>query len=250
MNLAQANNRRFLNPPIVEAIIGISIRELPDSALEVIRALSGTLAQMDYTLEAPMTSHSVTWEIADGASRADKLDQLTGYQFFSSDRSFAFQFLRSGMVFSQLGRYESWETFTAEAKRIWNVYESAFGDLQLVHYRVRYINKVFVPVGQPTEDFIRLYIDVPLELPQEIYEPYLRVIFKIENPQGVLTHQQGLFPPERDGFTATLLDNDFVFPASDVTIESLWSAIDSVREIKDHFFLGMLTERMKETFDA
>jgi uncharacterized protein (TIGR04255 family) len=242
--------KRFKNPPIIEAIIAVTIRQLPESALVTLEGLSAPMSVLGYALEKAMTSHAVGFAIENGISNAWTGDEPAGFQFFSSDRRFAFQVLRTGLVFSQLGRYETWELFTAEAKKVWDIYLAAVGEVDLVEYRVRYINKVLIPMGEPSERYVRLHISVPPDLPQAIFNPYLRLMFMLSDPPGTLTHQQGILPPEKEGFISTLLDNDFAFPASDLAPESLWSAIDSVRKVKDDYFLGMLTDKMKEAFDA
>jgi uncharacterized protein (TIGR04255 family) len=246
----EAKHKRFKNPPIVEAIIAVTIAPLPESALATLEGLSAEIGILGYTLATPMTSHAVQLAIEKGVSRASNRDELTGYQFFSADRRFAFQALRTGLVFSQLGHYESWELFTGEAKKIWDIYLAAIGEVSLVQYAVRYINKIFVPLGQPTEDYVRLYIEVPPTLPQEIFDPYLRLVFRLSNPPGTLTHQQGLLPPEKEGYASTLLDNNFSFSAANMVPATLWPAIDAVRDTKDYYFFNMLTDKMKETFDA
>jgi len=246
----EAKHKRFKNPPIVEAIIAVTIQPLPESSLATLMNLSAEVAILGYALETAMTQHALEFAIEKGVSRASNRDEVRGYQFFSADRRFAFQILRTGMIFSQLGHYESWELFTAEAKKIWDVYQTAIGEVSLVQYAVRYINKIFIPLGEPTENYIRLYISVPPDLPQIIFNPYLRLSFALSNPVGILTHQQGILPHEKEGFASTLLDNEFTFLATDLAPDALWTTINSVRETKDYYFLNMLTDKMKETFDA
>ncbi len=246
----ESKQKRFKNPPIVEAIIAVTIQPLPESALATLMNLSANVASLGYSLETSMTQHALEFAIEKGVSRASNRDEVSGYQFFSADRRFAFQILRTGLIFSQLGHYESWELFTAEARRIWDVYVAAIGEASITQYSVRYINKIFIPLGEPTENYISLHISVPPDLPQAIFDPYLRLTFLLTNPAGMLTHQQGLLPPEKEGFASTLLDNAFSFPAGDLTNEGLWPAIEFVRETKDYYFFNMLTDKMKETFDA
>jgi uncharacterized protein (TIGR04255 family) len=246
----ESKQKRFKNPPIVEAIIAVTIQPLPESALATLMNLSANVAGLGYSLETTMTQHALEFAVEKGVSRASNRDEVRGYQFFSADRRFAFQILRTGLIFSQLGHYESWELFTAEARKIWDVYLAAIGEVSIAQYSVRYINKIFIPLGEPTQNYVSLHISVPPGLPQAIFNPYLRLTFMLANPAGILTHQQGLLPSEKEGFALTLLDNEFSFPASDLTNEGLWPAIDSVRDIKDYYFFNMLTDKMKETFDA
>ena len=246
----ESKQKRFKNPPIVEAIIAVTIQPLPESALTTLMNVSTNVASLGYSFETAMTQHALEFAIEKGVSRASNRDEVRGYQFFSADRRFAFQILRTGLIFSQLGHYESWELFTAEARKIWDVYLAAIGEVSITQYAVRYINKIFIPLGEPTENYVSLHISVPPDLPQAIFNPYLRLTFLLANPAGTLTHQQGILPSEKEGFASTLLDNEFSFPANDLTNEGLWPAIDSVRDTKDHYFFNMLTDRMKETFDA
>lgn len=244
------NSVRFINPPIVEAIIAVTITQLPDDSLQKLLEISEGVAALGYALKTTMTSHEMELAIQDGVSKASNHDQVNGYQFISSDQRFAFQVLKTGMIFSQLGRYESWELFTQEAQKIWKIYLGHIGAVELQEFVVRYINKILVPLGEPSERYIKLYIEVPQELPQVVMNPYLRLSFIIAEPAGTLVHQQGLLPKEVEGFVSTLLDNTFTFPIAGLGLDELWPKIDSVREIKDHFFLNMLTDKMKESFNA
>ena len=249
-SMTEAKQKRFKNPPIVEAIIAVTIQPLPESSLPTLANLSADLATLGYALQNTMTQHALSFAIEQGVSRASNRDEVTGYQFSSSNRRFAFQILRTGLIFSQIGHYESWELFTDEAKKIWDIYLGAIGTVSLVQYAVRYVNKIHIPLGEPSEDYIRLHISVPPDLPQAIFNPYLRLAFLLSEPNGVLTHQQGILPHEKDGFASTLLDNEFLYPAHELAPESLWTAIDLVRTTKDYYFFKMLTDKMKETFDA
>ena len=246
----ESKRKRFKNPPIVEAVIAVTIQPLPESALEALMNLSAKVAGLGYSFETTMTQHALEFAVEKGVSRASNRDEVRGYQFFSADRRFAFQVLRTGLIFSQLGHYESWELFTAEARKMWDVYLAAIGEVNITQYAVRYINKIFIPLGEPTENYVSLHISVPPDLPQAIFNPYLRVTFLLANPAGMVTHQQGLLPKEKDGFASTLLDNEFSFQVNHLSPEDLWPAIDSVRDTKDYYFFNMLTDKMKETLDA
>jgi hypothetical protein len=81
-------------------------------------------------------------------------------------------------------------------------------------------------------------------------EFFMRISMPISNPPGRLNHVQAILPPEREGFATAILDNDFQFSAIDTRISGLWTRIDEVRDIKNHYFLKFLTPTMKEQFDA
>jgi len=245
-----ATPRRFKNPPIVEAVIAVNIPELSISVLGQFHSMISSLADAGYLMQAPVTKHDFQISVEKGQSRTQIEDALVGYRFIDLNHKFSFQFLRTGFVFSQRGKYESWEIFTAEAKRIWDRFIHIVGSVEPISFQVRYINKLFLPVGRRLEDFLKLYTFLAPDLPQVIYNQLLRLTLPIENPQGVLNHTQAFLAPEKEGFLTLLLDNDFTFPLIGTPLSALWIKIDGVRNVKDEIFLQMLTDEMKETFDA
>ena len=50
------------------------------------------------------------------------------------------QFTRNGFVFSRLKPYEGWETFEAEAKRLWCIYRELAEPSEVQRLGVRFIN--------------------------------------------------------------------------------------------------------------
>jgi uncharacterized protein (TIGR04255 family) len=124
------------------------------------------------------------------------------------------------------------------------------GAVELSSFEVRFINKLFLPANTEVSDYVRIYPHLPQDAPQQIQDMYMRVALPISDPQGRVVHQQTFLPPEKEGFTAVLLDNDFHFSALNLSYDSLWPEIDRVRDIKDDFFRKCVTDQMMETFNA
>jgi uncharacterized protein (TIGR04255 family) len=240
----------FKNPPIMEAVIGIYIPELPETVIEDFRAAASDLARLGFESQKPRTEHRFQIKVEEGVSSFEGLDSSMGFQYVRADRPSAVQFLRNGFVFSQLGRYTSWEDFTHSAKELWQAYVKVVGPVELLSFQVRYVNKLFVPQRVPWEKYIRVYPSIPEEVPQDVLEYFLRLAMPIKYPPGRLNHLQAILPQEREGFLTMLLDNDFQFSAINVQLSDIWSKIDEVRTVKDEYFDKFLTPLMKETFDA
>lgn len=185
-----------------------------------------------------------------GVSSIGSKDDQIGVRFNSEDSLHAVQFNRNAFVFSRLGRYDRWEQLRDEAKKLWNVYSGVADGPKIVLAGVRYINKLFIPTNAEPEEFVRAYPNIPKHIAPVIYEMFMRTVSPILEPPGRFIHNQVLLPQEREGYATLLFDNDFQFPVQDRQETEIWEMLESVREIKDHYFEDLTTDRMRETFDA
>jgi uncharacterized protein (TIGR04255 family) len=247
---AMKERLKLKNPPIIEAVIAIHVSELPGQTLENILAAAPSMLQNGYGEPKPLTNHSMEVKIEHGVSSLTGSDAIHGYRFFSVDQLYAVQFNRRGIVFSRLGSYDTWESFIGEARKVWSQYLAAVGAIELTAFQVRFINKIFIPSRTEITDYVQIYPSLPSDAPQEIQDMYMRLALRIAEPEGRLIHQQTFLPPERENYTALVLDNDFQFSALALTYESLWEEIEKVRDVKDDFFRKCVTPKMMESFNA
>jgi uncharacterized protein (TIGR04255 family) len=249
--MAEKRSLHFKNPPIVEAVIAVNIFNLSPTVIGSFEETTSRLEQIGYKRrEIPITMHAFQMQIADGKSQVTKTDSPHGLRFDSSDGRYAVQFNLSGFVFSRLGGYQTWEEFRDEARKLWLIFIETAEPIRILSFGVRYINKLFVPVATELSNYLTVYPQLPDNVPQIIHESFMRLGMEIIEPKGVLIHQQTLLPPEKEGFATILLDNDFQFGAAEVSNDGLWAMIESVRDLKDDYFVKFLTPAMLETFDA
>jgi uncharacterized protein (TIGR04255 family) len=240
----------FKNPPIVEAIIAFQISPLPESALEDFDASVDAMAALGYKQPQPVTKHEVQIKIDGQSSALNDRESKHGLRFISEDELHAVQFNRDGFVFSRLGHYSSWDLFRKECKKTWDVYIRVSGVGNILNYGVRYINKLYMPLGEDSEQYIKIFPHLPVEIPNMIKECFMRLTLPINEPQGQLIHQQILIPPDKPNFSALLLDNDFRFSALTLTVEEVWDQLEKVRTVKDYYFDVFTTDKMQETFNV
>jgi len=189
--------------------------------------------------------------IQEGQSTASTLDEPLGWRWESTDRLHVVQCKLDGFSFSRMGHYETWETFTAEANRVWSIYLAAVGAVSFQRFGVRYINKVYIPEGHELSDFLNVYPKTPPGLLWGVNNSFMRLGMEIDVPlRGSFVHQHVLIPSDRKGFAAVILDNDFQYSVDGPTNEDLWRNINSVRDVKDQYFLQLVTERLAEGFDV
>jgi uncharacterized protein (TIGR04255 family) len=241
--------------PIVEAIIAIDIGPpLSDDLLAAVNAASGAIRE-DYPESEPMKHMKFQFEIGAvvPALPQQPSQQDFGRKYVSSDKRELVVFRRDGFSFSRLHPYKRWENFRDEARRLWNVYRSATGPAPIVRFGLRYINRVSIPVGQPINQFLKLYAELPDNpdgSPRLVNSLYLRLDSMLtEIPGGSLIIQQATLPPEQKETAALSLDFDIsVKPPVAATEENVWETLEIARRVKNRLFLDSLTPQFLETF--
>jgi uncharacterized protein (TIGR04255 family) len=73
---------------------------------------------------------------------------------------------------------------------------------------------------------------------------------EVAEPPGRFIHTQAILPPEKEGFVTLIFDNDFRFPVAGKSEAQIWEMLESVRELKDRYFVYLTTEKMRDTFNA
>lgn len=240
----------FKNPPIIEAVIAFSIATLPDSALEKFRGFAGEMAAGGFRQPEPLTQHEIQLKIEGEISSFDKSTTPFGLKFLSEDGLHAVQFNKSSFVFSRLGQYDCWEQFRDEAKKLWEIFSRATEGMEAVGVGVRYINKLFIPIGIDPAIYVRAFPKLPDEISTPISDLFMRVGMAIAEPPGRFVHTQALLPTEKEGFATLIFDNDFQFPTQGKSQAQIWEILEEVRELKDRYFVYLTTEKMRETFDV
>jgi uncharacterized protein (TIGR04255 family) len=248
---ADSKPLHFTNPPIVEAIIAIDVSPLPDEVIGQFRSLTEKMALLSYKPPTAVSQHQFEVKINAGDSTAQTRDIPHGLRFDSQDGLYAVHFNRTGFICSRLGKYERWESFRDEARKTWDLYSAEIGPAELKDYGVRYINKIFWPSNDEVNLYLRIYPQLPPDIPRAINQLFMRLEIQIETPQqGKLIHQQILLPQERENYATLLLDNDFRFSAMGLTPEKVWERLESVRQLKDDYFCKFVTPRLMETFNV
>jgi len=245
----------FANAPITEAIIAIVVEDLPDICIEQIRQLAQRVLS-EYPKTRDLSHAEFVGEIsAEGPPKASARQKALGLQFQSEDSKQIFQARLNGFSFHRLAPYDRWETFRAEAFRLWDLFREAVGEVTPLAFSVRYLNSLVVPAPGRLEEFLKLYPAVPEEWPQVLSNYLVRLDIPIQDKNGYaghLTTVQTLLPspprpgtPSQQGIASILLDLNLQYPASGNSNETLWQRIDAARSVKNHLFDASLTQAMK-----
>ncbi|MFA6058610.1 MAG: TIGR04255 family protein [Taibaiella sp.] len=138
---------KYINPPIVEALIDIQV----DPALTISPAEIESLHK-ELSEKYPNKNERRRWEtkieLKEGASVVDatpKDQGIDGYQFWSPDKKQICQYRLNGFTLSRLKPYESWEKLLPEAMELWEIYQHRFEPVNTARFAVRFINLIEIP---------------------------------------------------------------------------------------------------------
>ena len=143
--------------------------------------------------------------------------------------------------------YERWETFSAEARRIWEQFRNHVEPLEVTRLAVRYINRLDVP--SPTielKEYLATVPEIAEGMPQVLQGYFMQLLLPMEANHATAIINQALVPPPEADTTSIMLDID-LYRDRDVPQdeEGIWLAFGQPREGKNQIFNASLTGKAK-----
>ncbi|MBI4658309.1 MAG: TIGR04255 family protein [Verrucomicrobia bacterium] len=172
---------QFKNPPIQEAVIDIQVTLPRDVKLE-------TLTKFHEGVEArfPERQERISWQqgfqiSGTGDTHAMRSSRsVDGYLFVSKADGKIVQARRDGFTFNKLRPYSNWETFSAEAKELWERYVALARPSSVQRVALKYLNRIALPLPlHDLREYCLLFPDLPPALPQGMSELFLRVALPV-----------------------------------------------------------------------
>lgn len=242
--------RHFNNAPIKEALIDIQVTR--DGAFDP-NLFQDLYSQFKdaYPQAETLNTNMLGFSIDSNKSMSTTMDsQQAGYRYITKDKKDIVQYRKDGFTFSRLEPYVTWESMSAEAQKLWEIYkQSCNNNCSITRIATRYINLMRIPI--PIEDFA-IYLTsppiVPPGLPQGISSFLTRIV--IPNPEiksyVIVTH--ALDRPE-ENFAPITLDIDAIKQCEyDPQSMDIWSDLENLRTFKNDVFFESITEKAAELF--
>jgi uncharacterized protein (TIGR04255 family) len=237
--------------PILEAGIDIRIRAAKHLELEKLKA-----ARDDAYPELFGKPVKIEVKIEQGGgdnvppSGAQSLSVPLGFSYRSADTKQAFQVRLDGFTHNRMAPYDRWESFIAEAKRLWPLYKKIAHPEVIEMIGLNYVNEIFVPLGSSFEDYFRVYLEIPKDLPQVVNAYSIGFQLSIPDGQGFIHISQAYGPPKKEGFLTINLNiqafRPLNLPPDRLQDEQLWSFFETLRIAKDQAFEACITDRVRE----
>jgi uncharacterized protein (TIGR04255 family) len=235
--------------PINEAILDIRIKVKESFDISQLQSIHESIIT-EYPKKTTRHELESKVEVKKGeAPVSTTVDKIIGYWFEPSDNKQIFQARINGFTFNRLKPYETWESFRAEAFRLWQLYSKLVSP-EITRIAVRYINKFSVPL--PISDFNEYLTAapvVPAGLPQAVSSFLNRVVIPFPDIDTTAIVTQVFEQLEDPHLLPLILDIDvFKMDSKGISEEEAWRVLESFRDIKNKIFFASITAKARELF--
>lgn len=235
--------------PITEAIIDIQVVAPETVTLDALRSLQdrdserypdrGKVFRASVVVEDPVDHEGMS-------TQTSKVQR--GWAFSSGDKLHVWQARRDGFTFSRMSPYESWEPFSSEARRVWNLTREVLTPTMISRAAVRYINRIEIPLPlKDFKDYLRTVPEVSPALPQGLLSFFMQLQIPQPDLNALLILNQTLAPPPalvpEPRSVSIILDID-LFCADNLPLDddSLWNLFERFHDRKNEVFEGCITD--------
>lgn len=240
----------FKNPPIKEAIFGITFKE------PVEQSRLAQFPQTDFVKERfPKVMPGMMLEVLadEKTSELKTAQKPAGYQLRSArENDRLLEIKATQLTYHNLTKYEGWEVMIAELKQLWSEFCRSVGQTQLSQLSVRYINHIELPLPleQGFGEYIRLLPQVPEGISPTLNNFFLQIHVPLTENIGATVTETILGPHSSGGKLNFLLDLTVVKSGSFACDTSdMWTAFSELRTNKNELFRNCITDKTMKIFD-
>jgi uncharacterized protein (TIGR04255 family) len=241
------------NAPIVEAALEIRARaEAPWEEAAILEQLKSRLPDYPTTLALHAFQQQFQFGPNQAAQGTSQDLGLKGFRLQSRDNLQITLFNRDGFTLSRLPPYESWEQFSAEGFRLWDIYMELARPSQIQRLGLRFINRINL---RPQEGSLDRYLVAPPQTPADLDFPFVAFLhhdsFAVPG-ESYFINVVKTVQPAQNGVTtgpALIFDID-VFSEQPFALEDkvLRDKVAEMRWLKNKFFFGSITSGAWEAF--
>ncbi|HVN94326.1 MAG TPA: TIGR04255 family protein [Terracidiphilus sp.] len=238
--------------PILEAVLDIRVRSsspFSEDSLNELRAREqGNYPgfrrpfQVQFRVERTDPTLEPTSQVSSFAN---------GGAMVSEDGKQLFQARPDGFSHNRLAPYQEWASFSSEARRLWDLYREVAKPEFIEILGLNYVNRIGLPTGVEISDYLRIYIQVPPELPQtlEVHNLQVQMLHPESEARMSIVVSFGSIANDRIPVTLNVQAFKFVGKATaDLTENEVWTTFDQLRNLKNLAFESCITDKVREEF--
>jgi len=253
--MADAPTDRLKNPPVVEAIFDVDCDLPPGFDLAVLEKLSRERFENQYPKFRAQFIHEYKIEAkGDAPLSTSSRPAIQAFQFLQDDERQLVQIRAQGFSFNRLAPYSGLDDYVSEIKRTWRLYVDLVSPVQIRAVRLRYINRMLLPMTANTVD-LDDFLKVGPRLPDENSLSLTGFLIQQAAIERETDHQLNLV------LTSEAPANDKLPVILDVTVasaavadpadwEGMRRSLESLRSLKNRVFRNMLTTKCIALFQA
>jgi uncharacterized protein (TIGR04255 family) len=250
--MPNASHHQLRNPPIVEAVFDVDCDLPPGFDLTTLEARSRAQFADQYPkFRAQFLQELQVETTLDAQAKISGRSALQAFQYLHEDEKQLVQVRPQGFSFNRLAPYSNLDDYLSEIERTWRLYLNLVSPIQIRTIRLRYINRILVPLTANAVDLDEFFKIGP-RLPDAdlALSGFLSQQAAVEKSTG---HQVNLV------LTTQPLVSEKLPVILDVTVASQSTAdpadwpkimpvIGSLRILKNRVFFNTLTDKCIELF--
>ena len=237
----------YSRSPLVEAVLAIQFNASRLTLDQL--AKCGPKVKSEYPNLKAVHRGTGRIEFGEKAS-ASATSENVGYSWTSANEKQIFQATLDGFSFSLLAPYSSWDEFSKEAHRLWEIYRKIVrGSMEYTRVALRYINQIDIPMlSVEMSEFFSIYPQIPTSLPQQMGPFFFHVTLPLPEAKLNVNIIQTQVPPPlgKPEHTSVILDLDFYRSESIPTGESFWEVFEDMAKHKNRVFEACITDKTRE----
>ena len=235
----------YKNAPISEAVLDIRTR-LNEPSLERLSNIHD--AEYPNLFRTPNLM-AFKFLVGKGEPTFNTSSEQLGFSYRSTDEKNIFQVRKDGFSHNRLAPYTEWQSFSAEARRLWCIYKAEADPADIEIIGLNYINEIYMPFGVSFEDYFKTYIEVPAKLPQILMGFSFTYQVPLPSDAGVLQIAQGYGPLKKPEHTTVILNiqtsRQVNRKCAALTEDELWDMFEKLRIAKSEAFEACITDKVR-----
>lgn len=240
---------KYKSAPVREAIFDLRIDNLGNSSIEDLREIHQLISDK-YPDEKEQTKFFGKFKFDKGKQIKSESDsQFLGFLFSKKNNKSRVQFRLDGFTFNLLKPYSEWDQFSAEALRLWNIYNRKLKPQSVTRIALRYINKIEIPL--PVDPFQEYIVNMP-PIPNNLPKLYNNFFMRIEVPydkSGTNVIVTETIEKPKNEILPFILDIDtYKIGKIGKSINNLKIEFEKLRSIKNNTFENCITDKTRELF--
>lgn len=250
MNKSSSNNEfeYFENAPIILSILQFRYKHIKDFDNQSIKKRGVSISR-----EYPEVKERIVQKIRFGSNKPKgitnvSLDErvIDGVQFISKSKKKILVIGRDRFTFEMHGEYEGWNSFSTEAKMLWNLFQNELGGVILTGISLRYVNRINLPTD--LKDLSKYFTTFIESSSGEHIINNFQLKYTSTEPDNNLTiHVGHVLEPQIGENYPYLFDIDVIYLTELQNEEDIiWSKFEMLRNKKNLIFNDGLTEITKK----
>lgn len=238
--------------PIVEAVIHWRAR--PRVAFDQSTLRDALCKRLPgYPTVEPQHQVEFGGRIARDGSEINQKQAWLGFRLKSADDAYVVQFNRDGLVFSRLKPYPGWDSFSAEALRLWSLFLELAAPTDVHRLGIRFINRIELRRLEELDETLVSAPAPPAAFPVPVSTFMHKTRFDIPDHPYSLNVVQTVQPPDTDDAPrcGLILDLDvFTTRGIEVDGDPMLEHLRKLRWVKNKAFFAMLKPHVIERFQG